>query len=254
MSNSVYACYRKISPNRTVGRSHKIDTITIHCMAGDLSIEECGDLFAKSSTGASSNYGIGSDGRVAVYVDEKERSWCSSNRDNDMRAVTIEVANIKNKDGKYAPDYLVSAKAYASLIDLLVDICKRNKIDSLKWKADPSLIGNVSEQNMTVHRWFKNKECPGKYLYDHMGDIADAVNSRLCNVKYRVQVGSFKRRVGAVARVSELVNLKYDAFIREENGKFTVQAGVFSDRKHASELAGELKQWGFPAKIVKVEV
>ena len=81
------------SPNRSSPRMSKVDTITIHCMAGNLSVESCGALFAKSSRKASSNYGVGSDGRIACYVGEEDRSWCSSNRANDNRAITIEVAN-----------------------------------------------------------------------------------------------------------------------------------------------------------------
>lgn len=175
MSNSKMVDYVKISPNRTIGRTHKIDTITIHCMAGNITVQTCGNIFASSSRGASSNYGIDSDGKVGMYVPEKDRSWCSSNRDNDMRAVTIEVANTAGADKGWP----VSDKAYSTLILLVADICKRNGITKLKWKADKSLIGQVDKQNMTVHRWFKNKDCPGKYLYDHMGDIANQVNKIL---------------------------------------------------------------------------
>ena len=174
MSNSSLVKYTKISPNRTVGRNHKIDTITIHCMAGNLTVERCGELFSNPERDASSNYGIDSTGKIGLYVEEKDRSWASSNRDNDMRAITIEVAN----DGG-EPDWHVSSKAYKALINLLVDVCKRNGIKQLLWKADKHLIGNVKKQNMTVHRWFKNKACPGEYLYSHMGDIADAVNKKL---------------------------------------------------------------------------
>lgn len=174
MGNSNLVDYTKISPNRTVNSKRKIDTITIHCMAGDMTVESCGNLFAKATTAASSNYGIGSDGHIGLYVEEKDRSWCSSNRDNDMRAITIEVAN----DGG-APDWHVSDKAYESLINLLVDICKRNGIDGLCWKNDKSLIGQVDKQNMTVHRWFANKACPGNYLMSKMNEIADEVNKRL---------------------------------------------------------------------------
>ena len=92
-TNSSLVTYKKLSPNRNSPRNHKIDTITIHCMAGNLTVETCGNLFAASSRQASSNYGIGSDGRIALYVEEKDRSWASSNAANDNRAVTIEVAN-----------------------------------------------------------------------------------------------------------------------------------------------------------------
>lgn len=180
MSNSSLICYTKISPYKTVGRNHVIDTITIHCMAGNLSIESCGNVFQRSE--ASSNYGIGSDGRIAMYVEEKDRSWASSNAANDNRAITIEVAN----DGGASTGWHVSDKAYKSLINLLVDVCKRNHIKELKWKGDKSLIGQVDKQNMTVHRWFANKACPGDYLYNLHGQIAKEVNARLCTIKYRV--------------------------------------------------------------------
>ncbi len=173
-SNSPLINYIRISPNKTSPRNHIIDTITIHCMAGNLSIERCGEVFAPVKRGASSNYGIGSDGRIALYVEEKDRSWCTSSAANDNRAVTIEVAN----DGG-APDWHVSDKAMSSLISLAADICKRNNIKELKWQADKSLVGQVSRQNMTVHRWFAAKACPGEYLYRNHGYIADEVNKKL---------------------------------------------------------------------------
>lgn len=174
MSNSPLVSYTKLSPNHSGKRNHVIDTITIHCMAGNASVETCGALFANPSRKASSNYGIGSDGRIALYVDEANRSWCTSSASNDNRAVTIEVAN----NGS-APDWPVSDKAYAALLDLVTDICKRNGIKKLLWKGDKSLIGQVNKQNMTVHRWFAAKACPGDYLYNRHGQIAAEVNKRL---------------------------------------------------------------------------
>lgn len=175
MSNSTLATYTRISPNKTSPRNHKIDTITIHCMAGNLTVERCGEGFAKRTRMASSNYGIGSDGRIGLYVEEKDRSWCSSNKANDMRAITIEVAN----DGGAATGWHVSDAAMTSLIALLTDICRRNDIKQLLWKGDKSLIGQVDKQNMTVHRWFKNKACPGDYLYGKHAYIAAEVNKHL---------------------------------------------------------------------------
>lgn len=173
MSNSPLVSYTKISPNRTSPRNHKIDTITIHCVVGQCSVETLGNVFAPTSKKASCNYGIGSDGRIGMYVEEKDRSWCSSNTSNDNRAITIEVASDTTHP------YVVNEKAYSALIELLVDICKRNDIKELKWKADKSLIGQVDKQNMTVHRWFANKACPGDYLYNLHYDIAEKVNAKL---------------------------------------------------------------------------
>ena len=174
MSNSPLVSYTKLSPNHSGKRKHAIDTISIHCMAGNLSVERCGELFQNKERQASSNYGIGSDGRIGLYVDEANRSWCTSSASNDNRAVTIEVANTVAKD-----PWPVSDAAYKSLIDLLVDICQRNGIPRLLWKGDKNLVGQVDRQNMTVHRWFANKSCPGNWLYEHHGQIAKEVNERL---------------------------------------------------------------------------
>lgn len=174
-TNSSLVVYRKISPNKTSPRNHAIDTITIHCMAGNLSIETCGNVFASSSRKASSNYGIGTDGRIALYVEEKDRSWASSNAQNDHRAITIEVAN----DGG-APNWHVSDRAIASLIELITDICKRNSIKKLVWSTNKTdRINHLYGCNMTVHRDFAAKACPGNYLYNLHNYIAEQVNERL---------------------------------------------------------------------------
>ena len=173
MSNSSLIDYTKISPNKTSPRNHVIDTITIHCVVGQCSVETLGNIFSPTSRKASSNYGIGPDGRIGMYVEEKDRSWCSSSSSNDNRAITIECAS----DTTYP--YAINDKVYESLINLCTDICKRNNIKELKWKADKSLIGQPDKQNMTVHRWFAATACPGDYIYNRLGDIADKVNAKL---------------------------------------------------------------------------
>lgn len=200
-SNSPLVNYTKISPNKNVNRNHKIDTITIHCVVGQCSVETIGNVFAPKSRQASSNYGIGPDGRIGMYVEEKDRSWCSSSASNDHRAVTIEVASDRKEP------YAVTAKAYESLINLVADICKRNGIKELKWKADKSLIGQVDKQNMTVHRWFSNKSCPGTYLYNHMGDIAARVNNKLGVSGHKTEpvketASTSKIKVGSTVKIS----------------------------------------------------
>jgi hypothetical protein len=177
MTNSSLVSYTKISPNKTSPRNHKIDTISIHCAVGQFTAKKILNLsnFVNydSKNGSSCNYAIGYDGSIGLGVDEKDRSWCTSSRSNDHRAITIEVAS----ETKHP--YEVTDKAYEALIRLLVDICKRNNIKELKWKADKSLIGKPDQQNMTVHRWFANKACPGDYLYNRHGQIAAEVNARL---------------------------------------------------------------------------
>lgn len=175
MSNSPLVCYTKISPNKNSPRNHKIDTLTIHHMAGNLSIETCGNVFASKSKQASSNYGIGSDGRVGMYVEEKDRSWCSCSGSNDHRAITIEVANCTG-----APDWKVSDQAYATLINLCADICKRNGIEKLVWSDSKSdRVNHKNGCNMTIHSDFYSTSCPGPYLKGKMADIASKVNAML---------------------------------------------------------------------------
>lgn len=172
-TNSPLVSYTKISPNRTQNRNHAIDTITIHCVVGQCTVQALGAVFAPATRQASSNYGIGYDGKIGMYCEEKDRSWCTSSAANDHRAITIEVASDTSHP------YKVNEKAYAALIDLCADICKRNNIKELKWQADKSLVGQVDKQNMTVHRWFANTACPGEYLYNLHGQIAADVNARL---------------------------------------------------------------------------
>lgn len=177
MSNSSLVNYTKISPNKNSPRNHKIDTITIHCYVGQASVESMGNWFAEKGANCSCNYGIGSDGRIALIVDEGDRSWCSSSSSNDNRAVTIECASDRTDP------YAINDKVYASLIKLCADICKRNGIKELKWKADKSLIGQPDKQNLTVHRWFANKACPGDYIYNRLGQIAKEVNELLGKIE-----------------------------------------------------------------------
>lgn len=173
-TNSPLVSYTRISPNRTKNRNHAIDTITIHCVVGQCSVETLGSVFAPTERQASSNYGIGVDGRIGMYCEEKDRSWCSSNAANDHRAITIEVASDTTHP------YAVNDKAYAALIDLCVDICKRNGIRKLVWSTNKEdRVNHRNGCNMTVHRDYANKSCPGQYLYDRHGDIAAKVNARL---------------------------------------------------------------------------
>lgn len=174
MSNSPLVDYTRISPNKNSPRNHKIDTITIHCVVGQCTVETMGNIFAPTSRQASSNYGVGTDGKIGMYVEEKDRSRCSSNAANDNRAVTIEVAS----DTKHP--YAVNDRAFAALLDLVTDICKRNGIKKLVWstkKADR--VNHKNGCNMTVHRDYANKSCPGDYLYNRHGEIAAEVNRRL---------------------------------------------------------------------------
>ena len=174
MSNSPLATYTRITKNKTSPRNHTIDTITIHCIVGQWTAKQGCDYFATTDRQCSANYVVGKDGSIGLSVDEKDRSWCSSNGTNDNRAITIEVASDTTHP------YAVTAKAYAALLDLVTDICKRNGIKKLVWSTNKNdRVNHRNGCNMTVHRDFANKACPGEYLYSRHGEIAAEVNRRL---------------------------------------------------------------------------
>ena len=176
-TNSSLVAYTKLSPNCTKPRNHAIDTITPHCVVGQCTAESLGDLFANSERQASSNYGIDKNGRVGMYVEEKNRSWCTSNAGNDHRAITIECASDTT-----AP-YAMNASVYATLVNLCVDICKRNGKKKLLWFGDKTktlaYAPKSDEMILTVHRWFANKSCPGDWLYSRLGNLATEVTEKL---------------------------------------------------------------------------
>ena len=177
MSNSNLISYTKLSPHFSKMTNKKINKITIHHLAGVLSVEDMGAWFAQSGTKASANYGIDSDGKIALYVNECDRAWTSSSSANDGQAVTIEVSNCSG-----APDWKISDKAYAAIIDLCVDVCKRNGIKALDYTGDKN-------GNLTRHNMFAATGCPGPYLQGKFSDIAAEVNKRLnANVAPQVKV------------------------------------------------------------------
>ncbi len=176
-TNSPLVVYTKLSPNHSGQRTHNIDRITPHCVVGQLSAESICGCFTSPDRQASCNYGIGPDGRVALCVEERNRSWCSSSAANDQRAITIECAS----DAK--EPYAMTTAVYASLIKLCVDICKRYGKTKLLWFGDKdktlAYTPKADEMVLTVHRWFANKSCPGNWLYQRMGDLAAKVTAEL---------------------------------------------------------------------------
>ena len=219
-TNSSMVAYTKLSPNHSGQRTHSIDRITPHCVVGQCSVETLGNIFYPTSRQASCNYGIGPDGRVGMYVEERNRSWCSSSNANDQRAVTIECASDTTEP------YAFKDIVYRTLIKLCVDICKRNGKTKLLWLGDKTkTLGYTpkpDEMVLTVHRWFANKSCPGDWLYNRLGDLAAKVTAALGGtaqtptadktVWYRVrktwadaksQIGAYKELANAKACVDK---------------------------------------------------
>lgn len=176
-TNSGLVDFKWLSPNHSGQRNHVIDRISPHSVVGQCSAESLGEWFSQVSTQASSNYGIDKDGRVGLYVEEKNRSWCTSSNANDQRAVTIECASDLQEP------YWMNDKVYQKLILLCTDICKRNGKKKLLWFADKdkslNYVPAADEMVITVHRWFANKSCPGDWLYARLGDVAAKVTAAL---------------------------------------------------------------------------
>lgn len=250
-TNSPMVSYTKISPNKSVPRNKPIDRITIHCVVGQCSVETLGNVFAPSSREASSNYGVGYDGRIGMYVEEKDRSWCSSSSANDNRAVTIEVASDTTHP------YAVYDKAYNALVELVTDICKRNGKTKILWFADKdktlAYTPKSNEMVMTVHRWFANKSCPGDYLYNRHAAIAEAVNKKLSAgtnppddpVLYRVQVGAFSVLSNAQNYEKQIKAKGFATYLIKAGKYYKVQVGAFSVKSNALAMLDKLKRAGY---------
>lgn len=219
-TNSKLVVYKKLSPNHSGRRTHSIDRISPHCVVGQCTAEGLGSWFAKSSTQASSNYGIDKDGRVGLYVEEKNRSWCTSSNANDQRAVTIECASDTKEP------YTMNSKVYNTLVKLCVDICKRNGKKKLLWFGDKTKTLNYSpkpdEMIITVHRWFANKSCPGNWLYSRLGKLAAEVTKQLGGSPEKKST-SFKVRVN----IDDLNIRKGPGTNYARTGKYTGK-GVFT--------------------------
>lgn len=251
-NSSLVNCIVK-SPNHSGKRTHKIDRITPHCIVGQLSAETIGACFTGEEVQSSCNYGIGTDGRVCLVVDECNRSWCSSSSSNDQRAVTIECAS-----DKVAP-YAMNKAVYDKLIDLCVDICKRNGITKLLWLGGKdntlSYEPKKGEAVLTAHRWFANKECPGDWLYALYGELASKVTTKLSagneaqqpskKVIYKVQTGAFKSKKNAEALEAEIKVAGFSTCIIRVDNLYKVQTGAFYNKNNANALAKKLKDAGF---------
>ncbi len=229
-TNSPLVNYIKLSPNHSGQRNHTIDRISPHCVVGQCSVETIGNIFAPASKQASSNYGIGPDGRVGMYVEEKNRSWCSSSGANDHRAVTIEIASDKTHP------YAMKNAAYNKLIDLCVDICKRNGKTKLLWFNDKNKSLNynpaANEMVITVHRWFANKACPGDWLYSRLGDLATKVTERLNNKPDTKE----EQKPASNTNIYRVFNSA-----GKQVGAYSVEANAFNEVKRQLKNGGSAK-------------
>ena len=261
MSNSPLVDCTVLSPNHSGKRTKPLKRITPHCVVGQLKAEAIGGCFTNPSRQASCNYGIGTEGRVCLIVPEDCRSWCSSSNDNDQQAATIECASDKTHP------YAMNSAVYNKLVDLCVDICKRNGAKKLLWISDKnkalSYVPKDDEMLITVHRWFANKSCPGDWLYNRLGELASTVTAKLggnetpstpqSNTLYRVQVGAYSVKANADAQLKKVKNAGFiDSFITQVDNMYKVQVGAYSVKSNADNMLAKVKSKGFDAFITTV--
>lgn len=248
----------RLSPNQSGKRKYPISRITPHCVVAQATAARIGDIFADPRKKASCNYGIGTDGDIVICVPEENRSWCSSSSDNDNKAVTIECAS-----DNYAP-YAFNEKVYSTLIELSVDICRRNGFNKLLWIPDAEEALSYNQGNgeclITVHRWFANKACPGGWLMERMPEYAAEVTRKLAennnpeptgyntNKLSKVCVGCFHHGQDKGLREA-IYNMGYNPMEVPIQGMHTYQIGAFATQENVDKLCRELSSRGFPVFI-----
>lgn len=261
MSNSSLVNCTVCSPNHSGKRTHSIDTLTPHCVVGQLTAEAIGGCFPKGRE-ASCNYGIGKDGRVCLIVDECNRSWCSSSNSNDQRAITIECAS------DTASPYAMNSAVYEKLIQLCADICKRNGKKKVLWLGSKektlAYTPKSDEMVLTAHRWFANKSCPGDWLYSRYGELSSRINALLGSgssndagsdtkpsgsILYYVQSGAYSKRENADAQATKLKAAGFDVMIKIADNLYKVQTGAYSKKANADAQLAKLKAKGFDAFV-----
>lgn len=205
MSNSSLVNLVSYSPNHSGRRENPITKIAIHHTAGVLTAASIGSVFKSTSRKASCNYGIGNDNKVVLVVDEVNRAWTTSSSWCDNRAVTIEVSNCQ-----YGGNWIVSDRVLNTLIDLVTDICRRNKIKNCTYTGGKDGV-------LQMHKWYAQTSCPGPYLGSKFPYIAQEVNKRLRGEKntstsnnlYRVRKswGDSKSQKGAFKNLNSAIDL-----------------------------------------------
>lgn len=207
-----------LSPNCNNRGNNPIERLTVHCVVGEFPAATVAGWFSKPSRKASSNYIIGKNGEIVVSVPENKRAWTSGSGANDYKAITIECSS-----GAKSP-YAFSDTVYNSLVNLTLDIMKRNgktkllyfanKNEALKYKPA------ADEMVLTYHRWFQSVECPGKWFFDRSRDFCAEINAKTGSNTvdgekyYRVQIGAFRSQNNALKLQKELQSKGYSAIIK----------------------------------------
>lgn len=220
-----------LSTNHSGKRTHIVDRITPHCVVGQLSAESIGGCFKSASRKASCNYGIGTEGRICLIVDEDNRSWCTSSNANDQRAITIECASDSTEPYKF------NDLVYNKLIDLTVDIMQRYNRNKLVYIADKTIAlkyePKSNEMLLTFHRWYANKSCPGNWFVSKAEEYVEEVNKRLGTT---TENNNTTTETSETFKVGDVVKLKTNA--TQYNGK-TIREDYRSKEYTIKEIKGD---------------
>lgn len=241
--------YTNLSPNNSGIRTHEVDTITPHCVVGQWDEKKIADSFKPTSRAASCNLGIGTTGKLSLCVPLDQRSWCSSSRENDQRAVTIECAS----DATHP--YKMNAAVITAMVQTMYELCKmygKTKIVLLPTKEQRINYRPLkNEMKITYHRDFANKACPGDYLVSIMPKIIDKINKNLNPVIYRVQVGAYRIKENANNMVTKIKKAGYEPIVKYDGSLYRVQVGAYSVFGNAEKTYNHLRNLDFDARIVK---
>lgn len=265
-TNSPLATYTRLTTKCSSGRGgQRLQRLTPHCIVGQWTAKQGCDYFATTDRDCSCNYVVGKDGDIGLCVEEKNRAWTTSSKDNDQKAITFECASDANHP------YAFTTACYEALVKLCIDICQRYGIKKLLWFGDKnkslSYVPAEDELVLTVHRWFANKSCPGDWMYSRMGELADRVTKALGTTVeapkedapaptdktlYRVQCGAYSNKAGAVAQANKVRAAGFDAIVIKVGNLYKVQSGAYAVKSNANNQLKKIKAAGFDAFVTTV--
>ena len=155
--------------------------------------------------------------------------------------------SIELSNSSASGNYPVSDVVLNKAIDLIADIFKRNNLGKC-----------VKGQNLVWHSMYSNTYCPGDYIRGKLDYIVDKVNEKLglnSNTNsndnlYKVQAGAFSKKENAENLANEIKNKGIDTCIITEDNLYKVQCGAFKNVDNAKNIAKTLNNMGYDTYIV----
>ena len=160
--------------------------------------------------------------------------------------------SIELSNSSVGGDYPVSDTVLNKAIDLITDIFKRNNLGKC-----------VKGQNLVWHSMYSSTYCPGDYIRGKLDYIVDKVNEKLGlnsnsgtssnDNLYRVQAGAFSKKENADNLANEIKNKGVDTCIITEDGLYKVQCGAFENVDNAKNIAKTLNNMGYDTYIAGLD-